>query len=77
MLLELALEQVVIRWLTGEPIAVLREHDIDTASGHEIPHTVHTWSLKAGAALTGVYYLLEDLVAFTGGVLSQGFELLG
>src|SRR5215207_6840353 len=37
MLLELALEQVVIRWLTGEPIAVLREHDIDTARHGQRP----------------------------------------
>src|SRR5215208_7403238 len=77
MLLELPPQEVVIRWLTGEPIAVLCKHHRDAPGGHEIPHTVHTWPLKAGAALSGVYYLLQDLVAFTGGVLPQGFKLLG
>jgi hypothetical protein len=76
-LLELLLEKVVIGWLAGEAVPVLGEHHIDAASSHEIPYTVHAWPLQAGAALSRVYYLLQDLVSFSGSVLSQGFELLG
>jgi hypothetical protein len=68
-LLELAPEKVVIRRLAGEPIAVLRQHDIDTATRYEVPHAVHSRPLKACAALSGIYYLLENCVAFTGSVL--------
>ena len=52
--LELAAEEVVIGRLAGEPIAVLCEHHIDTASGHEVPHAVHARPLQACAALSGV-----------------------
>jgi hypothetical protein len=76
-LLELLLEKVVIGWLAGEPIASLCEHHIDAASSYKVPHTVHAWPLQAGAALSRVCDLLEDLIAFTGGVGSQGFYLLG
>src|SRR5215217_864145 len=56
---------------------ILCQHHGDAASSHEIPHTVHTWPLKACAALSGVYYLLYDLVPLTGSIRSQGFDLLG
>jgi hypothetical protein len=69
-LLELALEQVMVSRLTGESIAVLCQHNIDTTIRYEVSNAVHTWPFKAGPALSGVYYLLEDLVAFTGSVLS-------
>ena len=75
MLLELPVQQVIR--LAGEPTAVLCQHYIDATTRYEVPHAVHTWPLQACAALTGVYYLLEDLVAFSGGVLPQGFKLLG
>jgi len=45
--------------------------------GHEIPFAVHTGSLYAGPALSGVRDLLEDLAHFSGGVASQSFRLLG
>jgi len=47
---------------------VLSEHYGDAAGSYEVPYTVHTGPLKAGAALSRVYYLLEDLVALSGGV---------
>jgi hypothetical protein len=43
---------------------------MDASGRHEIPHTVHTWPLQAGAALSGVRYLLKYRVPFTGGVVS-------
>jgi hypothetical protein len=58
MLLELPPKQVVIGWLTREAVPVLSKHHGDTASSHEIPHTVHAGPLKAGTALSGVRYLL-------------------
>ena len=63
--------------LAGEAVAVLGQHHGDATGSHEVPHAVHTWPLQACAALTGVSYLLEDLVAFSGGVSPQGFDLLG
>ena len=62
---------------TAEAVPVLRQHDRHAAGGHEVPHAVHAGPLQAGAALAGVLHLLEDLVAFAGGVVSQGFYLLG
>ena len=59
----------MIRGLAGESVPILRQHHIDTTTRYEVTHTVHTRPLKARAALSGVYYLLEDLVPFTGGVL--------
>ena len=67
-LLELAPEEVMIGGLAGEAVPVLGQHHRDTAGGHEVPHAVHAGPLKACAALSGVYYLLEDLVPFAGGV---------
>jgi len=58
MLLELAPEKVMVGGLAGEPITVLGQHHIDTTTRYEFPHTVHTWPLQAGAALSGVYYFL-------------------
>jgi hypothetical protein len=66
-----------VRGLAGEAVPVLRQHHGDTAGGHEVPHAVHPGPLQAGAALSGVYYLLEDLVALLSRVCSQGFYLLG
>src|SRR5215208_1569400 len=63
--------------LAGYAVPVLCKHHGNAASGHQVTHTVHTWPLQACAALSGVYYLLEDLVAFSGGVLPQGLKLLG
>src|SRR5215208_4561976 len=77
MLLELTAEKVMIGRLAGNAIPILRQHHGNAPSGHEVPHTVHTWPLKAGAALSGIYYLLEDLVPLSGGVGSQSFDLLG
>ena len=77
MLLELAPKEVMVGRLAGEAVPVLRQHHGDAAGGYEIPHAVHAGPLQARAALAGVLYLLEDLVAFSGGVLSQGFDLLG
>ena len=77
MLLELAAQEVVVGGLAGEAVPILREHHGDAAGGHEVPHAVHAGPLQAGAALAGVLYLLEDLVAFSGSIVSQGFDLLG
>src|SRR5687768_3046959 len=77
MLLELAPQEVGVGGFAAETVPILCEHHIDAASAHQVPHAVHTWPLKASAALAGVYYLFEDLVAFTGSVLPQGFKLLG
>src|SRR5215210_1704618 len=63
--------------LAGEAIPVLREYQRNTTGSHEIPHTVHTGPLQAGAALTGVLYLLEDFEAFSGSIGPQSFDLLG
>ena len=76
-LLELPAEEVVVGGLAGEAVAVLCQHHMDTSGGHKIPHAVHAWPLKAGAALSGVCYLLKDLIPFSGSVVSQGFDLLG
>jgi hypothetical protein len=76
-LLELPPQQVVVSRLAGEPIAVLCQHHRDATTRYEIPHAVHPWPLQAGTALSGVYYLLQYLVAFTGGVLPKGLKLLG
>src|SRR5215213_5142990 len=54
MLLELATEKIVIGRFAGEPIAVLCQNHIDTASGHEVPDTVHARPLKACATLSRV-----------------------
>src|SRR5829696_10121066 len=77
MLLELPPQEVGVGGFAAETVPVLCEHHIYIATGYKVPHTVHTWPLQAGAALSGVYYFLEDFVAFSGGVGSQGFELLG
>ena len=75
--LELPAEEVVVGRLTGEAVPVLCQHHGDVARSHQVPHTVHAGPLKACSTLSRVYYLLEDLVAFSGGVLLQGFYLLG
>jgi hypothetical protein len=77
MLLELAAEKVMICRFAGESIAVLCKHHIDAPGGHEVPYTVHTWPLQAGATLAGVRDLFEYLVPFAYRVSSQGFYLLG
>ena len=73
MLLELAPEKVMVGGLAGEPITVLGQHHIDTTTRYEVPHAVHARPLQGRAALSGVLYLLEDLVVLTGCVLSEGF----
>jgi len=57
MLLELAPQEVGVGGFAAETVPVLRKHHGNAASGHQVPHAVHTWPLQASAALTGVYYL--------------------
>jgi hypothetical protein len=76
-LLELPAKQVVVGRLTSKAVSVLCEHHGHTASGNQVPHVVHAGPLQTGAALPRVLYLFEDLVAFVGGVVSHGFDLLG
>jgi hypothetical protein len=61
-LLELAAQQMRVGRLSREPIAVLCQHHANAPGGHEVLYTVHTGplkaGLKAGIALSGVYYLL-------------------
>src|SRR5829696_3933450 len=71
--LELPLEKVVIGWFAGKAVPVLDQHHRDAPRCHQDPHAVHAWPLQARPALAGVGDLLEDLVAFSGGVLAQGF----
>src|SRR5215212_1466804 len=66
-LLELTPQEVVIGGLAGEAVPVLGEYHEHAASSDEVPHAVHAGSLKGCAALAGVLYFLEDLVAFSGG----------
>src|SRR3712207_3350807 len=49
-LLELALEQVVVGGLAGEAVAVLRQHHRNSALGHEVVHPVHAGALQARPA---------------------------
>jgi hypothetical protein len=63
----------VIRRLAREAVPVLCEYHRDRACGYEIAHPVHAWPLQARPALSGVHYLLDDLVALAGGVLPQSF----
>src|SRR5215212_3314919 len=77
MLLELPPEQVVVGGLAGEAVPVLRHDDGDAPTGDEVPHTVHAGPFQARTALSGILNLLEDLEAFSGGKVSQGFYLLG
>ena len=71
-LLELPLEEVVVRGLTGEAVPVLREHHRDASSSYEVPHAVHAGALQGSAALAGVGDLLYDLVALALAVGAQG-----
>jgi hypothetical protein len=75
-LLKLASQQVMVSRLTSEAVAVLSEHHGDPAHGHQVPHAVHPRPLKARATLPGVRDLLENLVALSLRIASQGFELL-
>ena len=76
-LLELTPEEVVVCGLARDAVPILGKHHGNAPGGHEIPHTVHSRTLQGRATVSGVYYLCEDLVAFSGSVGSQGFELLG
>ena len=38
----------------GDPFTNVCQHHEDAADGHQVPHTVHTRPLQAGAALSGV-----------------------
>ena len=77
MLLELAPQELGVGGFAAETGPVLCQHHEDAASSYEVPHAVHTWPLKACATLSGVRYLLEDLVAFAACVGSEGLKLLG
>jgi len=57
-LFELTPEEVMVGGPAGDAVSVLCQDHRNATSGHEVPHAVHTWPLKACAALTGVYYLL-------------------
>jgi hypothetical protein len=76
-LLELAPQEVGVGRLPAEAVAVLRQDHGHAPGGHEVPNAVHAGPLKACAPLSGVLYLLEYLVALSGSVGSQSFELLG
>src|SRR5215203_520776 len=76
-LLELSPEQVMVGGLPGYTVPILRQHHRHTTSRYQVSHAVHPGPLQTRAALSGVLYLLEYLVAFSGGVLTQGFDLLG
>jgi hypothetical protein len=58
MLLELASQQVGVGGLAAETVPILSEHHSHTATRYEVSHAVHARPLQAGAALSGVYYLL-------------------
>src|SRR5918997_1390127 len=75
-LLELALEQVVVGGLAGEAVAVLRQHQRNSALGHEVAHPVHAGALQARPALARVPHLPEDLVPLARRVLAQQLEAL-
>ena len=62
--------------LSREAIPVLAQDRRD-ASGHDqIPAPVHPWTIDAGPALAGIGDLLDNLVAFLGGVNPKRLELL-
>jgi hypothetical protein len=69
MLLELALEQIVVGRLSSEAVPVLGQHHRDTAGSHHVPHPIRSRAPKARATLAGVRDLLKDLVALAGRVL--------
>ena len=58
--------------LSGEAIPILCEHHGYPASGHQVSHAVHAGSLEACPTLFGILNLLEDLVALSGDVVSEG-----
>src|SRR5215204_1762859 len=74
MLLELAPQEVGVGRFPAEAVPVLSEHYGDAAPGHKVSYAVHAWPLQAGPTLSGVRYLVKELVAFSGGVGSQGLE---
>src|SRR5215203_7405693 len=67
----------VVPRLAADPVYVLGQHHRHAACSHEVPDTVHAGAFKSHAALSGVRYLLEDLVSLAGGVLPQSLDLLG
>ncbi len=71
MLLELSSKEVGVSRLSREAVPVLGKHHRHAACSHQVPHLVHTGSLKARPTLSGVLDLLEDLVALSCGVLPQ------
>ena len=68
MLVELSAQQVVVGGFPGKPVAVLFQHHRGTSSGYQVPHALHARPLQGCPTLAGVLYLLEILVALTGGV---------
>jgi hypothetical protein len=57
-------------------LAILCQHRVYTAGSHRIPYTVHARVLQGCLALPRVLCLFENLIAFSGGVRPQGFDLL-
>ena len=66
-----------VRGPPSKPVAVLCQHRAYTAGSHRIPYAVHARVLQGCLALPRVLCLFENLIAFSGGVRSQGFDLLG
>jgi hypothetical protein len=71
MLLELPPQEVMVSRLAGEAVPVLGEHHRDAPGGREVTHAVHAGPFEARPALAGVCDLLENLVALSGGVVSE------
>jgi hypothetical protein len=67
----------MVGWLAGEAVPILSQHHRDAARCHDVSNVVHAGALQACSALAGVSHLFEDLEPFSGGVPSQGLELLG
>ena len=65
-----------VRGPLSKPVAVLCQHRVYTAGSHRIPYAVHARVLQGCLALPRVLCLFENLIAFSGGVRSQGFDLL-
>jgi hypothetical protein len=63
--------------LPSKPVAVLCQHRVYTAGSQQVPYVVHVRMLQVYLALHRVVCLFENLIAFSGGVRSQGFDLLG
>ena len=64
-------EQARSGYSIPDQLKELRGHAV--REGYQVPHTVHAGPLQGCAALAGVLYLLEDFIALSPAVASQGF----